>query len=501
MVAVVAIQGTALASEGWSQFQGDAAHTGTLDQGVQAPLKESWHLDVPLAGPRHELGVSAPVLAGDTVVTVSPTSVIGVDLATGIRRWTVARDFGPSTPPAVAAIGDRAILVYTEGFGSHPPGSSPTPTSTSTPTPGSTATPSGGSATPAPAGPFDSHLAAIDLGTRKPLWDPVQLDRVSRTGVTIDGDAAFLADNSGKIYAVDLATGHVRWTQMAGGDVYAPLAASAGQVYASVEGGATGTAAVVAMDQSDGSLAWRADQKGENFATAPAVGGGAVVAGFALVISGGVSSTVLRAIDATSGTLRWSSTLGTIPTPIGAPAVTPDAVVAFDGSGQIYRFDLRTGARVWDFALNERIFRASPAVTGSQVLVATGDGRLAALDLATGELVWQSSPSGDVLRDALISSGSAVLVRGGGHPGLVAFSHDPTGTLVRVASPTTVNLPLLLGGFLLAAIPLGIALVLGGRWLLARAGEPFPEPSDPDDPLYDDDPENTDDSEVRDELP
>ena len=503
VVGLVAIPGDALASEGWSQFQGDAAHTGTVDPGVQAPLKESWHLDVPLGGPGHELGLSAPVLAEDAVITVSPTSVIGVDLATGVQRWTVARAFGPSTPPAVAAIGGRAVLLYTEGFGSHPPGSTPTstPSQTASVSVSPAGTPSGGSSTPAQGGAFDSRLVAIDLTTRKPFWDPVQLDRVSRTGVTIDGGTAFLGDNSGKIYAVDLATGHVRWTQKADGYVYTPLAASAGKVFATVQGGASGTASLVAMNQSDGSVAWRVAQRGENFVTAPAVGGGAVVAGFALVTSGGVSSTVVRAIDAASGVTRWSSTTGTIPTPIGAPAVTSDAVIAFDASGQAYRFDLRTGARVWDFALNERVFRTSPAVTAAQVFVPTSAGRLVALDAATGELVWQLPPSGDMLRDGLLTSGSLVLVRGGSHPGLVAFSHDPSGTLVRVASPTTVNLSLLLGGFVLAAVPLGVALVLGGRWLVARAGAPFPDPSDPDDPIDPYDADDQDDPEERDDLP
>ena len=497
VAAIVAIPGAALASEDWSQFQGDPAHTGTVATGVQAPLKESWHLDVPLGGPRRELGLSAPVLATDTVITVSPTSVIGVDLATGLKSWSVARGFGPSTPPAVASIGGKTVLAYTEGFGAHPPGSSPTPSPTQTgsvsgsasasASAGSSRTPSEGSPAPSPGGAFDSRLAAIDLSTRKPLWDPVQLDRVSRTGVTIDGGTAFLGDNSGKVYAVDLATGRVRWTQKAGGYVYTPLAASAGKVFVTVQGGASGTASLVAMDQSDGSVAWRVDQRGENFVTAPAVGGGAVVAGFALVTSGGVSSSVVRAIEATTGATRWSSPTGTIPTPIGAPAVTSDAVVAFDASGQVYRFDLVSGARLWDFALNERVFRTSPAVTAAQVFVPTGAGALVALDAATGELLWQLPPSGDMLRDGLLTSGSLVLVRGGAHPGLVAYSHDPNGTLVRVASPTTVNPSLLLGGFLLAALPLGVALVLGGRWLLARAGPPFPDTSDPDDPFDSDD--------------
>ena len=61
-------------------------------------------------------------------------------------------------------------------------------------------------------------MAAIDLDTRQPVWDAsVQLDAVSRTGVTVDGNTAFLGDNVGNVHAVAVATGELRWTADAGG--------------------------------------------------------------------------------------------------------------------------------------------------------------------------------------------------------------------------------------------------------------------------------------------
>ena len=477
------VPGVALAAGDWSQFQRDAAHTGGVAPGVQAPLRLAWHIEVPNGGPDHRFGLSPPILAGGAVVAVGPTQVVGVDLATGQRRWAVPRDYGPSAPAASTELSGKPVIVYTEGFGPSPPGSSPTPpgatgslsasptatssTASSTSSPTAGGSPSGG--TPA----FDSHVAALDVDTRAPLWDPVQLDRVSRTGVTIDDGVAFVGDDAGTVYAVDVATGRIRWTAETGGSLDTPIAASGGRVFVSVQGTATTPAAVVGLKESDGSRVWRYEADREVLATAPTVGGGSVVLGLA-----GISSTVVRALDASSGAERWSAAVNTAPTPVGAPALAPDAVIVQDVNSQIYRFDRVTGARSWDFALNAPAIRTSPVVSAGQVLVSSNDGRLVALDGATGELVWRSAPSDGLLRNLLVTSDAVVVVRGGVHAGLVAFVHDPTGTLVRIASPTAIDPLRLIGGFVAAAVPLALLLLLAGRWLTTRAGPAFAELDD-----------------------
>ena len=139
------------------------------------------------------------------------------------------RGYGPSVPPAIAEASGRRILIYTEGFGDNPPDGSATPSR-------------GGLAESVlvrrriRSAPFDSHVVAIDLDTQEPVWDdPVQLDAVSRTGVTVDGDTAYLGDNTGTVYAFDVATGEVRWTADAGGFLTTALAVSDGAVVATVQ--------------------------------------------------------------------------------------------------------------------------------------------------------------------------------------------------------------------------------------------------------------------------
>jgi outer membrane protein assembly factor BamB len=471
----------AVASGEWPQFQKDAAHTGTLEAGVQAPFKEAWHLEVPAGGPQGRYGLSAPVLDGDTLMSVGPDQVIGVDAATGRLAWSVHRDYGPSVSPAVASLGDKKVLVYTEGFGSNPPGGSVSPSasassstdSASTESASARSTPSPGQ-TPSPAesaggsGSFDSHVAAIDLATRKPVWDPIQLEQVSRTGVTVEAGMAFVGDNAGAIHAIDIATGRQSWTAETGGYVDTPLAVSNGRVYVSVQGSSSAFAAVVALSETDGSKVWRYSTDGEVLATAPTVAAGSVYVGLA-----GASSTLVRALDASSGAVRWSSRVNTTLTPVGAPAAASGGVIAQDVNSQIYRFDASTGSRTWDFALNEQAIQTSPVLSGGQVLSVTDQGRLTAIDASTGELVWQSSRGDGLLRDPLVTPESVVVVRGTPLAGLVAFEHDPAGSLVRLASPTTLDPIRLLGGFVLGAIPLAAALFILGRLMAVRAGPEF----------------------------
>ena len=72
---------------------------------------------------------------------------------------------------------------------------------------------------------------ASPCGTRRS-----SCDAVSRTGVTVDGDTAFLGDNAGHVYAVAVATGEIRWTADAGGFLTTPPAVSNDLVIVAVQG-------------------------------------------------------------------------------------------------------------------------------------------------------------------------------------------------------------------------------------------------------------------------
>jgi outer membrane protein assembly factor BamB len=437
--------------------QGDAAHTGFAAEAVAPPLKKAWRLGSSSGGPSAAFGLSAPVVAGSAVVAVGPRTVIAADLDSGQQLWNVGKDFGPSVPPAVADAGKRQVLIFTEGFGDSPPGASPSASTSVAPSPSANGSNGG----------FDSHLTAINLATQDPAWKtPLQLKEVSRTGVTVDGTTAIVGDNRGNVYAVDTATGELRWTADAGGFLTNPLAVADGLIVASVQGNRTTRASLVAFKESDGTRAWQVEVQGAAvLASSPAIVGGRIIVGF--------SDQTVRSFDLSDGTEQWSARLNSPLTFLSAVAVTTDAVVAADLSGEVYRLDLATGARVWDFALNEPVLRSPVVIAGDVALVATAKGRLAAFDMGSGRLVWQSEPSGSVLRSLTPTPQVVVGVTGGGPAGLLAFAHDPDGTAVSIVSPTQVDLTSLLGAFAIAAIPLAALLLLCGRALRARMGPAF----------------------------
>lgn len=456
LVAVASAQ----AIGGWTQSQGDAGHTGFLPAAAQPPYEQSWQLAVPLEGPASDFGLSQPVVDGSSVIAVGSTEIFAADLATGRKLWSADRDYGPPVPPAIAVTAKRRILVYTEGFGDSPPGTSVAPSASAT-----------GSSSPSPSGSdvglFDFHAAAIDLDTQQPVWDaPVQLEAVSRTGVTVDGDTAFFGDNIGNVYAVAVATGELRWTADSGGFLTTSVAVADGLVIVTVQGNSSTRPRIVAFDGSDGSRAWDDEiQGGAIFASSPAIADGRVVAGF--------SDQTVRAFDLADGVERWSTRLNGPLFFTGAPVLTPDAVVVVDTFGQVYRLDPATGDRVWDYAVNEAVTRSPGVVAGGNVLVATSTGRLAAIDLESGMLVWQSEQGRGLLRSLALTPQAVVGIRGGAEPGLVVFAEDPGGTLVSLASPTELDLPGLLLAFLAAGVPVALVSILAGRWLLARMGPAF----------------------------
>lgn len=464
MVALTAVSGSiwlaaassAQALEAWGQAQGGPAHTGYVADAPAPPYREAWRLGATPAGPGGAFGLSAPVVAGSAVVAVGPRVVVAADLDSGEPLWSVDRTFGPPASPAVASTPDGRVLLYTQGFGDSPPGTSPTPSAAA-------------SASPAPSStePFASNLTAIDLATQEPIWDqPLQLKEVSRTGVTVSGDTAYVGDNRGNVYAVDVASGKLLWSAKTGGFLANPIASADGSVVVAIQGGRTTRARIMALAEGDGSETWNIEIQGAAlFATSPMIGEGQVIVG--------LSDQTVRSFDLGDGSELWSARLNSPLFFTGAPALAPDAVVVLDSFGQIYRLDPATGERVWDFALNVSTPRSPVVVAAQHVLVATSAGQLAAIDLGSGRLVWKSSTGDALLRSLTITSDLVVGVRGGPDGGLVAFSHDEGGALISEVSPTELDLPALLGAFAAAAVGLTLLLALGGRALASRMGPAF----------------------------
>jgi outer membrane protein assembly factor BamB len=189
-----------------------------------------------------------------------------------------------------------------------------------------------------------------------------------------------------------------------------------------------------------------------------------------------LSDATVRAFAMDSGDERWSSRPGTTPTLFESAVVQLDDAVYMSDSigltGSAYRIDRSTGEVVWDFAINESIIRGAPVLIGDALLVATSDGSLNAIDTATGERIWRDVRGGSL--SSLAPAGSVVVgVRGGDRAGLDAFAFNPSGRLVREASPTTPDYASNFANFAIAAVPFAALALVAGTLLASRMGPAF----------------------------
>jgi len=450
----------------WSQFQGGPAHLGTAPSAPLPPYRERWRFESP-DGP-----VSGPVVVGDTAIAVGEHAVYAVALETGDLVWQVARNGGPLSMPAVGTTGDRQVLVYLDGpleDENASPSTSPSPSASVAVSPSAGASPSVAGDGTAPV----SDLVAIDLLDRVEVWR-TGLQDTGRSGVAIDGDRAYVADDGGHVFAVELATGAVVWTAQALGRVDAPPAVADGSVYVVSRDPDQQKAQVLALDAETGERRWSfTPPSGAVAVSAASVADGTVVFGAA--------DRLVRGLVSTDGAVRWDALSLTLFSPASGPAIRSGAVAVADASAGVYDIDPRDGSRKWDHQMNDLVVRSSPVFVGSYVLIGLNDGRLVAFDADTGDLVFETAASKGLIGQIALTPNLIVAPKGGlSRPGLIAFEHDPEGALVRIPSPTVPDLGRLLGGFAVAFLIAGAAILVPFRLLRARIAPAFIREEDED---------------------
>ncbi len=414
---------------GWSQFQGGPGHPGTFADGPSPPYRVRWSLPAP-AGE----ALSPAVIVEGQAVSLGTEGVYGIDLATGEVAWDVARQGGPLAPPAIGVLGDDAIVLFTEDV-EVAEGSDDAP----------------------------AALVAVNLADRTERWRS-PLEAVSRTGVTVDGTAVYVGDEDGKVYALDLEDGTVRWTADGGGRLDASIAAAGGTVYTVGRDGDATRLPVSAFSAADGERRWQVFPE-----IASTTGSAAATDGTSVVF--GAPDRLVRSLDPETGEATWTKLILSVISPVGSPAFAGEAVYVADLSGGVYRFEAGDGDRVWDHQLNELVLRSSPVVTGGAVLIGLNDGRLVALDADTGHLVWQNAPTPGLIGAIALAPEVVVAVKGGPDAGLVAFEHDPEGRLVDLPSPTELDVATTLGRYGVAAAIVVVACLVPGSLLRRRFGD------------------------------
>lgn len=465
VVASLAVGGAATAQQSvsWSQFQADAAHTGT-GSGPAPPYQEAWHFDVEQVKQR---GASAPVIAGDVVIVVGPESVYGIDLATGAPEWGVPRAQGSPVAGAVVDTGERELFVYTEGGGLPDPAASPSP-----------------EATGDDADQERSTVVAIDVATQEKVWSTDKvLEGVAEASPVAQERTVIVGDDAGVLVALDAATGKPVWDEPVdvGGKVLRPPAVAGGRVVLSYQRGEEAHPTVAAYDLESGEQMWSVAPPvaaANPLTTVPTIADDAVVFG--------AGDRAVYALELADGTQRWSATVGFQPFGfITAPAAEGGDVFIGDNAGGVHRLAMATGEVAWSFALNSGVSFSAPVLTEDAVVVGLVDGRLAAIDRDDGLQLWEAD-AGDELGPIALSPEVLVVTRTGDGSGAVAYEHDPDTATTAIVSPSELRGSALVLRWLGAAAIVGLVLFVPLRMVASRiapspvADDAMREPEDAD---------------------
>jgi outer membrane protein assembly factor BamB len=244
------------------------------------------------------------------------------------------------------------------------------------------------------ASPQASASARKPGPARVPTWLYQMAGGVESTPA-VAGGTVYVGDSSGRVYALDAATGSRRWVKVIGGSVFSPPAVTGGVVYV----GSTDHD-IYALDAATGRVRWT-HRTGGQVNSGPAVADGTVYVGS--------SDGNVYALDAGTGRVRWTQpTSGGV---VSSPAVVGRMVYVGSGDGVLYALDAATGGVRWTYPTGKSIY-SSPLVAGGIVYVGSSDDRLYAINAVTGRLRWSYATgawifySSPVLMDNMVFIGS-----------------------------------------------------------------------------------------------
>jgi eukaryotic-like serine/threonine-protein kinase len=340
-----------------SMFRGDAAHSGVYrSEGPRQFHRVKWRF------PTGDRVVSSPIIKGDLVYFGGDDgNVYAVDASNGHQIWK-HKTGGPV--PSTPAIDGETLYI----------------------------------------GSYDGKFHALDARTGAARWkfstegerrfeakglhgnlpkNQTMADAydVYLSSPVVARGAVYFGSGDGNLYALDTASGALKWKFQTGDVVHASPAYSDGTLYFG-----SWDSYFYAVDADSGKEKWRF-HGGEDpmihnqvgFQSSPAVVGG--------VVYTGCRDSNLYAIDAATGKEKWRfNNAGSWV--ITSPAVTQGKVIfGTSDSSLYYVLDAESGKPLVRQQGNAYMF-SSPSVAGNVVFVGVLNGTLEARDLDSGNLLW-----------------------------------------------------------------------------------------------------------------
>jgi outer membrane protein assembly factor BamB len=281
-------------------------------------------------------------------------------------------------------------------------------------------------------GSLDGNIYAVDVTTGKERWHfatkgerrftapgihgaipktermPDPFD-VFMSSPTLANGTLFVGSGDQNVYALDMATGALKWTFPTGDVIHASPAVAAGVVYIG-----SWDRNLYAIDAATGKERWRYTTGNDTVIyNQIGIASSATVAD-GLVFVGGRDGK-FHVVDAATGKEKWTHDNHGGWT-IASPAVHRGVVYFPTSDGTRFKaLDARTGATKFDLQ-NKAISFSSPVIAGDVAFYGSSDGYLNAVSIVDGTLRGRFQTDGSKANGARFTDSSGRMVTGGMYP-------------------------------------------------------------------------------------
>ena len=240
-------------------------------------------------------------------------------------------------------------------------------------------------------GSDDGKVYAVNAATGRLRWSYATGSGVY-AGPAVAGDTVYIGSDDDKLYALNAATGHLRWSYSNNYAVESTPVVAGGTVYFG-----SNDHRVYALNAATGRLRWSYSAQ-DAVLSSPVAAGGTVFFGS--------NDHRVYALNAATGRLRWSYTTGN--DVFSSPAVADGTVYVGSEDDKVYALNAVTGRLRWSYTTGDEVF-SSPAVADGTVYIGSDDDKVYALNAATGQLRW-SYTTGDYVNSSPVVADGIVYI-------------------------------------------------------------------------------------------
>ncbi|WP_158587461.1 carboxypeptidase regulatory-like domain-containing protein [Neobacillus notoginsengisoli] len=243
-------------------------------------------------------------------------------------------------------------------------------------------------------------VVGLDAKSGKEQW-AVRIGSTNRSSPTIKGDTVYLSGGQdGKIYALDLKNGSIKWNTATGGSaVYESPIYHEGTLFVSSD--LTANAQLYALNAETGAKLWSVKLGAPTY-FGPSVGNG-------LIFIGSYDNQTIRALKIEDGTEVWQKRVSA--EGIASKPAYSSGTLYFTGinfstdAGTLYAVDAATGADKWKVPGIGDTQAASPIVYENMVIMGSSvQPNLRAFDKETGKEIWSNKDVGTTLNSGSVTA-------------------------------------------------------------------------------------------------